>query len=58
MEMSLTLSKYTEVRTVEKFVEYIEEEVKRLCATFPQQPMIELTDALKKEHKATVSFLP
>ena len=38
---------------VEKFVEYIEEEVKRLYATFPQQPMIELTDALKKEHKAT-----
>ena len=38
---------------VEKFVEYIEEEVKWLYATFPQQPMIELTDALKKEHKAT-----
>ena len=34
---------------VEKFVEYIEEEVKRLYATFPQQPMIELTDVLKKK---------
>ena len=37
---------------VEKFVEYIEEEVKRLYATFPQQSMIELNDALKREHKA------
>ena len=34
---------------MEKFVEYIEEEVKRLYATFPQQPMIELTDVLKKK---------
>ena len=34
---------------VEKFVEHIEEEVKRLYATFPQQPMIELTDVLKKK---------
>ena len=37
---------------VETFVEYIEEEVKRLYATFPQQPMTELTNVLKKEHKA------
>ena len=37
---------------VEKFVEYIEEEVKRLYATFPRQPMTELTDVLKREHKA------
>ena len=37
---------------VEKFIEYIEEEVKRLYATFPQKPMIELTDALKREHEA------
>ena len=37
---------------VEKFVEYIEEEVKRLYATYPQQPMIELTDVLKRERKA------
>ena len=28
----------------EKFVKYIEEEVKELYATFPKQPMIELTD--------------
>ena len=33
-----------------KFVEYIEEEVKRLYATFPQQPKIELTDVLKKKN--------
>ena len=37
---------------VEKFVEYIEEQIKRLCATFPQQPITELTDVLKREHKA------
>ena len=37
---------------VEKFVEYIEEEVRRLYATFPQQPMTELTDVLKREHEA------
>ena len=37
---------------VEKFVEYIEEEVKRLYETFPQQPMIKITDVLKREHEA------
>ena len=37
---------------VEKFAEYIEEEVKRLYATFPQQPMIGLTEVLKSEHEA------
>ena len=44
-----------------KFVEYIEEEVKRLYATFPQQPMIELTDVLKKKKtqgSRKVSHLP
>ena len=35
-----------------KFVEYIKEEVKRLYATFPQQPMTELTGVLKREHEA------
>ena len=37
---------------VEKFVEYIEEEVKRLYKTFPRQPMTRLTDVLKREHEA------
>ena len=37
---------------MKKFVEHIEKEVKRLYATFPQQPMIELTDVLKREHEA------
>ena len=37
-------------------IEYIEEEVKRLYATFPQQPMTELTDMLKKEHKAAEKY--
>ena len=37
---------------VEKTVEYIKEEVKRLCETFPWQPLTKLTDVLKREHKA------
>ena len=36
---------------VEKFVEYIEEEVRRLYATFPRQLMTKLTAVLKKEHE-------
>ena len=42
MEMSLTLQKCVEVKTVEKYVEYIEEEVKRLYETIPRQPMANL----------------
>ena len=41
---------------VEKFVEHIEEEVKQLYATFPRQPMIELTNVMKREHKAPEKF--
>ena len=37
---------------VEKFVEYIEEEVKRLYETFPRQPMTKLTDVQKREYEA------
>ena len=37
---------------VEKFIERIDDEVKRLHATFPQQPMTELTDVLKREQEA------
>ena len=37
---------------VEKFVECIEEEVRRLYATFPQQPMTGLSDVFKREHEA------
>ena len=37
---------------VERFVEYIGEEVKLMYAIFPRQAMIELTDALKREHRA------
>ena len=36
---------------MEKFVEYLEEELKRLYAPFPQQPMIELTDVLNRDHQ-------
>ena len=45
------LNMYRGKNCVEKFVEYIEDEEKRLYATFPQQPMIERSDVLKKEHK-------
>ena len=37
---------------MEKFVEYLEEEVKRLYETFSQQPMIKFTDVQKREHEA------
>ena len=37
---------------VKMFVEYTEEEVKRLYTTFPQQPMTRLTYESKREHKA------
>ena len=36
---------------VVNFTEHIEDEVKRLYATFPQQPITELTDVLKREHR-------
>ena len=37
---------------VEKFVEYIVEEVKRFYETFPRQPMTRLTDLQKREYEA------
>ena len=37
---------------MEKFVEYIKEEVKRLYETFLQNPRAKLTDVLKREHGA------
>ena len=36
----------------EKFVEYIKQEVRQLYETFQQQPMIKLSDVLKREHEA------
>ena len=51
-DVSDPLKMYRGKDCVEMFVEYIEEEVKRLYETFPQQPMIKLTDALKREHEA------
>ena len=41
---------------VERFVEYLEEEVKRLYATLPQQRMTKLTDVLKREHEAAEKY--
>ena len=37
---------------LEKSVEHIEKEVKRLYEIFPQQPMTRLTDVQKREHEA------
>ena len=37
---------------VEKFVEYLQEEVKWLYETFPWQPMTKCTDMLNREHEA------
>ena len=37
---------------VEKFVEHIEEKVKRLYETFPRQTMTKLTDVLKTDREA------
>ena len=36
---------------MEKFVEYIEKEVKRLYETFPRQPITKLTDVQKRDHE-------
>ena len=51
-DVSDPLKMYRGKDCVEKIVEYIEEEVKRLYATFPQQPMTGLTNVLKREHEA------
>ena len=40
---------------MEKFVEYIEEEVKRLYETLPRQLMTKLIDVLQREHEAAES---
>ena len=37
---------------VERFLEYIEKEAKRLYEIFPRQPMKKLTNVLKREHEA------
>ena len=37
---------------IKKFAEHIKDEVKWLYAKFPQQPMTEIIDALKREHEA------
>ena len=50
-DVSDPLKTYRGKDCVEKFVEYLEEEVKRIYSKFPQQPMIELTDVMKREHK-------
>ena len=45
------LKMYPGKECVEKFVEYKEEEVKRLYETFPRQLMTHLTDVLKRAHE-------
>ena len=36
---------------IDKLVEYIKDKVKQLYGTFPQQPMKQLIELLKKEHE-------
>lgn len=55
MEMLLILKMYRGKDCVEKFIEYIQEG-KRLYATFPQKPMAELTDVLKRENESAWRF--
>ena len=50
------LKMYRDKDCAEKFVQYIKEELKRLYATFPQQPMTKFTDVLKREHEAPEKF--
>ena len=50
-DVSDPLTMYQGKGCVEKFMEYIEEEVKRMYRTFPQQPTRELTAVLKRERK-------
>ena len=52
-----TLKVYQGRDCVEKLVEYKQEEVKWMYAVFSEKPMIELTDALKTEHKAADGFM-
>ena len=53
MEMSLTLLKmYRGKDCVEKFAEYIEEDVQWFYEAFPRQPMTRLNDVQKREHEA------
>ena len=58
-DVSDPLKMYRGKDCVEKFVEYIEEEVKRLYETFPRQPMTKLTDVLKntRQQKSVTSAL-
>ena len=51
-DVSNPLKMYQGKDCLEKFVEYIEEEVKQLYETFPRQAMTKLTHVLKREHKA------
>ena len=46
------LKMYSVKDCVEKLVEHNEYELKPLYKTFPQQPMTELTDVMKREHEA------
>ena len=51
-DVSDPLKMYRGEDCLERFVEYIEEEVKGLHEAFPQQPMTKLTDVQKSEHEA------
>ena len=41
---------------MERFIVYIEEEVKQLYETLPQEPVTNLTDVLKREYEAAEKY--
>ena len=49
------MTDYRGTDCVEKFMDHVEKESKRLCELYPQQPMSELTDVLKREYAAAES---
>ncbi|XP_057310212.1 uncharacterized protein LOC130648190 [Hydractinia symbiolongicarpus] len=46
---------YSGKNCVEKLVDILEKEIRRLYSLYPQQPMTELTDVLKRGHEAAES---
>ena len=54
-DVSDPMTDYRGKDCVERFVNHVEKEVKRLYELYPQQSMTELTDVLKAEHKAAES---
>lgn len=55
-DVSNSLRMYRGKDCVGRFIEHIKDEVKRQYVTFPQQPMTQITNVLKREHEAVAKF--